>query len=256
MAYQATNWAWDLDLPMTQKFVLVALADMADESMSCFPGQKRLARMVGGSERTVRRALSELEELGLIEREERRAKDGYRTSDRYVLKTKKKLTGHIGRKSKRTESPRTISPTSPDTDITLTGQSDRALSEPPENHQKESPDDLFELEQPLEGDRFEEFWTVWPRKDGKKAAAESWVKALKKINQHALIMAATAYSTSPYRPERKFVPFASTWLNQERWSDGPPVAPERSRGTVENSAQAARILEQRRAQRDLKAVGS
>ena len=55
MAYKATHWAWELDLRMPEKFVLVALADMADEAFSCFPGQKRLARMTGASVRTVGR---------------------------------------------------------------------------------------------------------------------------------------------------------------------------------------------------------
>lgn len=47
MSYRALNWAWEADLPMPQKFVLVALADMADEKDSCYPGQERLARMTG-----------------------------------------------------------------------------------------------------------------------------------------------------------------------------------------------------------------
>lgn len=138
MAHKATNWAWELDLPMAQKFVLVALADMADEHLSCFPGQKRIAVMVGSSERTVRRALADLEELGLIEREARRSDVGYRTSDRYVLKVKRRPTGQIGRKSNRPNSPGTMTTVSPANLSNLTGHSDRAVEppvEPLENHQ-------------------------------------------------------------------------------------------------------------------------
>jgi len=251
MAYQATHWAWELDLPMTQKFVLIALADMADEQLSCYPGQKRIARMVGSSDRTVRRALTELEELGLVEREERRANDGYRTSDRYILKTKKGLTGQNGRKSNRTNSPRTMATLSPDIHDSLTGHSDRAI-EQPENHQRTTSSksvDLFELADPNEGDLFEAFWSVWPRKDGKKAAVAAWAKALPKMNQHAIFAAATAYASSPYRPERKFVPFASTWLNQERWADGPIPAPERrGSSTVAHGRSVDGLLAAREAQ--------
>lgn len=67
------------------KPVLVALADMADESASCYPGQERLADMTGLSVSTVSRALRRLETLGLLVREHRYGRFGYRTSDRYHL---------------------------------------------------------------------------------------------------------------------------------------------------------------------------
>lgn len=86
MSYKATNWAYDLPLSGSKKFVLVALADMADEANSCYPGQQRLADMTGRSIATVRRALEALEELGLLEREHRIGAGGHRTSDRYRLK--------------------------------------------------------------------------------------------------------------------------------------------------------------------------
>lgn len=85
MSYKATNWAYDLPLTGSKKFVLVALADMADEANSCYPGQHRLANMTGRSVATVRRALEALEKLGLIEREHRIGAFGHRTSDRYTL---------------------------------------------------------------------------------------------------------------------------------------------------------------------------
>lgn len=58
MAHRATSWAWELKLPGTRKLVLLALADMADEFNSCYPGQERLAEMTSVAVITVRRALS------------------------------------------------------------------------------------------------------------------------------------------------------------------------------------------------------
>lgn len=95
MAHQATTWAYQLPIRnVTQKFILVALADMADEAFTCFPGQDKLADMTGAGVRSVQRALSELEALGLIRREERRRSDGYRTSDRYFLNVGAELKSH------------------------------------------------------------------------------------------------------------------------------------------------------------------
>jgi len=85
VSYKATAWAYDLPLIGPQKFVLVALADMADEEHSCYPGQRRLSTMTGFSVRTVQRALEQLEAHGLITREHRQGSRGFRTSDRYRL---------------------------------------------------------------------------------------------------------------------------------------------------------------------------
>jgi hypothetical protein len=53
MPYTTVSWAWQAaGLTSTQKFLLVALADMADENHSCFPGQATLAEMTGTSRRS------------------------------------------------------------------------------------------------------------------------------------------------------------------------------------------------------------
>ena len=85
MSHTAQNWAWSLKIPSRFKFVVVALADMADEDESCYPGHERLADMTGQSVSTVQRAVNQLEQWGLIIRERRHTKAGYRTSDRYFL---------------------------------------------------------------------------------------------------------------------------------------------------------------------------
>lgn len=84
MSYKATAWAYDLNLPSPRKFVLVALADFADENGSCYPGQGRLMKMTGLGERAVRNSLAKLEDEGLIERMAR-YQGGHRITDRYRL---------------------------------------------------------------------------------------------------------------------------------------------------------------------------
>jgi len=80
---------------------------------------------------------------------------------------------------------------------------------------------------------FDNFWTVYPRKTAKGAATVAWIKALKKAKADELIKAAERYRDDPNR-EEGFTAHASTWLNQERWLDGPmPVKslPVGSRGS-------------------------
>lgn len=95
MSYKATNWAYELPLKGSPKPVLVALADMADEAGTCFPSQATLARMTGLGERTVRRAIEELESLELLKRVPRYGGVNGRMSDRYVLAVGSKLPANL-----------------------------------------------------------------------------------------------------------------------------------------------------------------
>jgi len=70
---------------------------------------------------------------------------------------------------------------------------------------------------------FDEFWELWPRKEGKANALKAYEKALSKISEDNLLSLTRAYALSPNRPEVKFVPHAATWLNGERWSDESPA---------------------------------
>jgi pyocin large subunit-like protein len=94
MSNRAITWALKTELSTTPKFVLVVLADLADEEHSCYPGQEYLARAVGASDRTVRRSLIDLESWGYLHRVMRRTEDGYRTSDRYFLHVDKPVQTH------------------------------------------------------------------------------------------------------------------------------------------------------------------
>jgi len=75
---------------------------------------------------------------------------------------------------------------------------------------------------------FDEFWQLWPRREGKANAVKAWQKAVRKISEAELVEKARAYVTSPTVPAKQFVPHAATWLNGERWNDEPePVQPYR-----------------------------
>jgi hypothetical protein len=70
---------------------------------------------------------------------------------------------------------------------------------------------------------FELFWTAYPRKTAKQSAVKTWKKLSKSkdFDPQEVIAIAEDYSRSDL-PEQKFIPHASTWLNQERWRDPLP----------------------------------
>ncbi|MDE7241604.1 helix-turn-helix domain-containing protein [Desulfovibrio sp.] len=72
MSIDAMNWAWrQRNLTVGQKLVLLALADRASETHSCWPSMTRLCQDTGLSDRGIRKIYIELEALKLIRREHR-----------------------------------------------------------------------------------------------------------------------------------------------------------------------------------------
>ena len=72
---------------------------------------------------------------------------------------------------------------------------------------------------------FEEFWKVYPRRQGRGAAVKAFAKALESADAITILTGAHQYGSDANLPEKQFIPMPATWLNQERWSDGP--LPER-----------------------------
>ena len=72
MSNTAINWCRLKPCPNpTTKLVLILLANYADESGYCYPSERHLAEVAGTSERTVRRCIKALVDLGYIESKQR-----------------------------------------------------------------------------------------------------------------------------------------------------------------------------------------
>ena len=84
-------------------------------------------------------------------------------------------------------------------------------------------------------DRFEEFWSHYPRKVGKKAARAKYAAACKRADPQQVIDGAERLAHDPNLPEERFIPHPTTWLERDGWEDGP--LPER---VTNRSAERAR----------------
>lgn len=79
---------------------------------------------------------------------------------------------------------------------------------------------------------FERFWDAYPKKQGKKAAESAFAKAIKKITLDCMLAALEKHKVSDQwtRDVGKYIPYAATWLNGERWNDElQPAASTRDR---------------------------
>lgn len=68
-------------------------------------------------------------------------------------------------------------------------------------------------------EEFDDFWTIYPRKEGKGAARKAWAKAVKILPAAELLPIVRSFSVRVHGTEQRFIPFPATWLNQERWAD-------------------------------------
>lgn len=77
---------------------------------------------------------------------------------------------------------------------------------------------LFDLP-PIAG--FAEFWAIWPRKTKRSYAEKCWPRALRLGRAEDIIAGARAYAAKIVGDETKeqFIMHASTFLNQQCWTD-------------------------------------
>jgi len=67
-----------------------------------------------------------------------------------------------------------------------------------------------------------EFWTIYPRSDNRKRALDKYISARKKgVDKEKIISGLKNYIKywKAKNTEPQYIPMASTWLTQERWSD-------------------------------------
>jgi len=62
-------------------------------------------------------------------------------------------------------------------------------------------------------------YDAYPRKVGRGAAIKAIAKALKRVPFDELLEAVELYALGRQGEDRKYTPHASTWFNQERWTD-------------------------------------
>lgn len=86
VSWKALDWATDSQVgSSTTKFILLLLANKADENFSCYPSIRTLMAESDAGRSTVMRALKELEASGFITREPQFHDSGARRSNRYYL---------------------------------------------------------------------------------------------------------------------------------------------------------------------------
>lgn len=85
MSLKQSQWAWNLPIKPGPKFVLLALADFANDQGECYPSLKRLQKKCGFSRSTLIVHLNWLRKNNLIAVRNQHDKNGYRRQNFYQI---------------------------------------------------------------------------------------------------------------------------------------------------------------------------
>jgi hypothetical protein len=109
-------------------------------------------------------------------------------------------------------------------------QDDAPETEGETETQEEGETELRAVAKATRPDPFEDFWKIYPKRDGanpKAPARKKYLAALKAGASSEDILAATKRFAEEARSKGQigtpYVPQAITWLNQQRWGDYPPL---------------------------------
>lgn len=219
MSIKCQSWVYEhSEATGNDRLVLLAIADEADDDgTNAYPGIERIAHKARVNKRTTMRCLERLEADGLLEvqRPDTKGRGHHNT---YVV-----LMGQ------------------PEKGDTLSrGPSDPEGARNGDRKARKGAQGYLDCSRPIDpltqdpevkdsrADPFEQFWQAYPNARGKGQARTAWENAAKKTPAQTILAAAVRFANDPNLPEPQFIPYASTWLNGERWSDAP--LPPRSRG--------------------------
>jgi hypothetical protein len=179
------------------KLVLIGIANHLGDQ-GAWPAISTLARYANASERSVKRDIQELVELGELKVEVQNAptRTQYKTNLYWLT---------IG--SGVTDSASGV------TDWVSRGDSSGKSGVTPVGTQNI----ILTIKEPSmkqAENEFDNFWNLYPKKVAKSEALRAWNKATKKKTADELLKLTKAYAEGKL-PEDKYIPYPASWLNKE-----------------------------------------
>lgn len=189
------------DLPAAARHVALALSLYLNErTTTAFPGAVRLSRDTGLSERCVREHLGVLVKVGFL-----------------AVKEQGGLKGE--RRHATVYEIRTPAPALPMTESHPIRKQRVPLQEVPTTPAPVAAQLSIELSKELSNTLFDEFWSSYPKKQGKRAARKAWDSAVKRAYPREVLVGLERFCDHAAGMDSRYVPHPSTWLNGDRWED-------------------------------------
>lgn len=220
---------YDDEIPANAKLLYGQITQLTDADGCCTATNAQLAELNRLSEDSVSRLLKSLEKAGHIALGYAPdARDGHPVRSIYQVLQAPPLTGKnadklTGKKTDPLSAKKPMSnvldnniypPTSPPR-----GQACQNASKRKKRIARSAPD--------WKPERFEGFWKFYPRHEGRQNAVRAWDK----LQPDDALLARIGYALTAQKQSDEWrrgigIPHASTYLNQQRWTDQPFEPPE------------------------------
>ena len=200
-------------LTPTSKFVLVILANYADQDNSCWPAHQHIADLVGiKNKKHIGKIIRELSKKGFLTINHRYKKDGGNTSNLYTLTLERGILQN-----------------------TLPLEEPQGVIHRDPNTKEDTKSKNTETE-------FETFWKEYPRKYSKHLAKKAYQKITRDYERTKLLASVKKfaiqinYSGTP----AQFIPYATTWLEKRYFLDYENITEEEIKQESEHQTKTKR----------------
>lgn len=205
MSVKVSSWVWHgqeaKDVSGNELVLLLALADVADDRGRCRYIDDEgdltyavLADKVRVSRSTLIRTVAKLRERGLL--------------------------AHTPGTKKHANAFQVLVPWADSSGFNLEPNADDAVSTPSGFGVKADERTSLIRNDVIHAD-FDRFWTAYPRKVAKPRALKAFLAAAKETDPSLIVAGAIRFSQDPNLPEKQFIPYPASWLNDGRWDDEP-----------------------------------
>ncbi|PXX15871.1 ArsR family transcriptional regulator [Paraburkholderia tropica] len=213
MSFQAMTWAVEQDLPALQKLVLLMLANRTNpDTGRCDPSHDKLSADCGMSKDSVKRAIAELADKGLLDIR-RQAQNGVNLPNQYTLRVGSSV-GVVGADSTYGVG----------ADSTQGGclQQGGVGADSTTKHEVKTEKKLSLLSD----SKFDDAWKSYPKREGgnsKQAALKAWTARIREgVDPDVLVLATKAYAVAMQKAGNvgtRYVRQASTFFGPDRHFD-------------------------------------
>lgn len=222
-----------------QLLVLLVLADYCDDEGYCYPSMATIGTRARMAERSVRRIMRTLEDIGYLTVALKAGKYGCNS---YKLHPDSVSPPPKTDKTNRTPEAPTRTLTTLQPDIAESAEPSRTTTEPSERKTKQKENSKSPAIPIVTEDPKAEFEKVWPvyrkiRGAGKAAALKAWLKARMKFTFEEIADPLRDYIRANQGGDPKYILHMSTWLNQQRFQDETQTS-----NATQNSDQAMATL--------------
>ena len=205
MSVQAITWALGCKTEKSSdKFVLLVLANYADQDGFCWPHVGTIAELTVLSVRAIRRCLARLDGA-FITVEKRRGTFGQQASSHYFLDLNSEIIFQTD----------VVSPSVQSELVAVAGCHDVTLC-------NDDTSNIYVNNTLVQNDvLFDEWWALYPRKQDKKKALVAWTKQGCEKNAESLIdtLRNQIANDAQYSGDQQYIPLPSSYLNKEKFND-------------------------------------